>query len=227
MCGVIVVVGNPFGRRALGELHAAGVPVAVARAAAEAGATVQLIGKVGDGPDGDAVVLAVADAGVGHAALLRGPIPVPVESAADDGELNRSLDEVVGAEDGDGVATGDHFPALPTGELEAADLALGLRYLPDYRVVVIAQPLADDALAAAVDAARWSEARLVIVTERGRELPGLPNDATVLEAPAEDAEGAFATMVGRYAAALDAGAEPADAFAGASDAAGWSAVAPE
>jgi hypothetical protein len=221
---VIVVVGNPFGRRAPGGLSAAGLPVAVARAAAESGVTVQLIGKVGDGPDGDAVVLAVAEAGVGHAALLRGPIPVPVE-ADDDAELDRPLDEVVDASDDDGPVPQDQAGTTPTASLEAADLALGLRYLPDYRVVVIAQPLADDALAAAVDAARWAEARLVVVTAPGQELPGMPPDATVLEAPDEDAEGAFAIMVGRYAAAMDGGAEPADAFATASDAAGWSAVA--
>ena len=39
-------------------------------------------------------------------------------------------------------------------------------------------------------------------------------DATVLAVPADD-EGAFATLVGAYAAALDSGAEPAAAFAGA------------
>src|SRR5262245_49801315 len=220
---MVVVIGTPFGRRTSGGLRAAGVPLAVARAAAEAGATVQLVGKVGDGPDGDAVVLAVAEAGVGHAALLRGQIPVPIALDAD-AELDRSLDEVASIEDGEAAGGSADAPDVAEGGLEAADLALALRYLPDYRVVVIAETLADDALAAAVEAARWAEARLVVAATAARQVPELPDDATVLEAPQEDAQGAFATMVGRYAAALDAGAEPAEAFASASDTAGWSAI---
>src|SRR5262245_56882658 len=159
---MVVVIGTPFGRRTSGGLRAAGVPFAVARAAAEAGATVQLVGKVGDGPDGDAVVLAVAEAGVGHAALLRGQIPVPIALDAD-AELDRSLDEVAGIEDGEVVGESADSADFAGGGLEAADLALALRYLPDYRVVVIAEPLADDALAAVIDAARWAEARLIVV----------------------------------------------------------------
>ena len=41
--------------------------------------------------------------------------------------------------------------------------------------------------------------------------------------PADD-EGAFATLVGAYAAALDSGAEPAAAFAGAVGAVGGEAL---
>jgi sugar/nucleoside kinase (ribokinase family) len=220
---MVVVIGIPFARRIRTEITAGGLAVAIARAAAEAGALVQLIGKVGVGPDGDAVVLAVAEAGVGHAALLREPIPVPI-AVDEDAGLDRSLDQVAGVADGEDPSPGGEAQDLASGSLDAADLALGLRYLPDYRVVVVADPLPGDALAAATEAARWAEARLVVVTAAGRELSGLPADATVLESPDEDAEAAFAMMVGRYAAALDAGAEPAEAFSSASAAAGWSAV---
>ena len=48
----------------------------------------------------------------------------------------------------------------------------------------------------------------------------LPETATVLAAPVSDPDGAFAAVVGAYAAALDGGASPADAFAGAI-AGGW------
>ena len=107
--------------------------------------------------------------------------------------------------------------------LEAADLELALRYLPDYRVVVLAQSLDEAALAAARDAARWAGAQVIEVMAPGGEGTAL-DDATVLEAPAEDAEGAFASLVGRYAAALDAGTPPADAFAAASAGVGWAPV---
>jgi len=222
---MVIVIGNPFARRAGAAVGAGGLPVAVATAAAHAGAAVQLVGKVGDGPDGDAIVLAVADAGVKHAALLRGAVPVRV-SADDRPDVDASLDQLADLEGGSAL-TDEPEQRVPVDDLEAADLALGLSFLPDYRVVVVAQPLADDALAAVVDAARWAEARLIVVTAAATAVPELPSDATVFEAPAEDAEGAFATMLGRYAAALDGGGDPADAFAAASNAAGWSAVASE
>jgi hypothetical protein len=219
---MVVVIGNPVGRKGTGGIAAGGLPVAVARAVAEAGGTVQLVGRVGDGPDGDAVVLAVAEAGIGHAALLRGPVPVTI--GADGTGFDGPIDDAAVMDDVDAPIAPNETPEPAPGTLDPADLSLGLRYLADYRVVVVAQPLAADALAAVVDAARWAEARLVVVIEPGGEPPAVPDDATLFEAPDEDAAGAFATMVGRYAAALDAGAEPAGAFAAASGGAGWSAV---
>jgi hypothetical protein len=53
---------------------------------------------------------------------------------------------------------------------------------------------------------------------------GIPDDATVLEAPAADPDGGFGAVVGAYAAALDRGTAPADAFAAASAGSGWSTV---
>ena len=42
----------------------------------------------------------------------------------------------------------------------------------------------------------------------------LPADATVIEAPTTDPDGAFAALVGRFAASLDEGSDPGDAFSG-------------
>jgi hypothetical protein len=55
-----------------------------------------------------------------------------------------------------------------------------------------------------------------------RTSTAIPSTATVLEAPSNGADGAFAAMVGRYAAALDRGEDPAAAFGQATDEAGWS-----
>ena len=48
--------------------------------------------------------------------------------------------------------------------------------------------------------------------------------ATILEAP-DDAESPFAAAVARYAAALEAGTDPARALRSAVEAAGWEPVA--
>jgi hypothetical protein len=238
---VIAVIGNPIGRREGGAVVAAGLPAAVARWAAFAGASVQVVGKVGEGAEGDAILLSVAATGVGHVAVLRDLAPAPILVGDPEAEPERPIDEVADragldadADAGRGTTetSGDGtWPATTGPTLDAADLQLALQYLPDYRVVVIAQPLDEPAFRAVVDAATWSAARLIVVTwggggSAGTSAPGqLPEDATVLEAPGEDAEGAFASLVGRYAAALDGGATPAEAFAAASADVGWSAVA--
>ncbi len=220
---MVIVIGVPVARRVGGGVGAGGLAVAIGAAVVEAGGTAQLVGTVGDDKGGDAVVLSVAEMGIGHAALLRRPGPVPVEDPDDRIDLEGSVDRLAEIEadaaDAPGAAHGERTPTL-----DAADVALALRYLPDERVVVAADPLSADTLAAVVEAARWAEARLIVVTAAGSQTPGLPDDATVLEAPAEDAEGAFATLVGRYAAALDRGEAPAEAFAAASADAGWLAV---
>jgi hypothetical protein len=91
-------------------------------------------------------------------------------------------------------------------------------------VVVVADQFDEAALGTIVAAARWTGAQLIVVVPAGSTGSGVPEDATVLEAPAVDADGAFAAVVGAYAAALDRGATPADAFASASVGSGWSAV---
>jgi hypothetical protein len=220
---VIAVIGNLVARRRGRDVTAGGVAVAVARAAVEAGAAAQLIGKVGEGSDGDAVLLDVAAAGVGHVAVLRDAEPVNVEDtpARDDGAAESSIDELAAIEASDD----DRAPSTQAvgSVLEAADLELALRYLPEYSVVVVAEPLEHDALASVVAAAGWAGARLVVIGAGD----DLPVDATVLEAPDADGESAFASAVGRYAAALDRGVEPGEAFAAASAAAGWEPVPAE
>jgi hypothetical protein len=215
------------GRRSKGgEVTAAGLPVAIAGAAATAGGDVQLIGKVGEGPDGDAVLLAVAAAGIGHVAVLRDIEAVTIAAdEAPDALSDAPIEEIAGL-DGSADGSADATPATlaPGPALDAGDLALALRYLPDYRVVVIAQELDAAALAAVVEAARWAGAALVVATPGAGATADLPEDATVLEAP-EDDDGAFAALVGRYAVALDGGKQPAAAFAGASSGSGWSPVA--
>jgi hypothetical protein len=216
---VIVVIGNPRGTSGPEGIAAAGPAVAIARAAAAAGGVVQLVGKVGDGRDGDAILLSVAEAGVGHIAVLRDASPVTLEAstaAPDESGGDGVAASVVGPDGADGAAGTEVATASTAPALDAGDLSLALRYLPDYRVVVIATPLDRAAEAAAVEAARWAGAAIIVVSGRGTEPPSdLPEDATVLEAPPIDEDAAFAAMVGRYAAALDAGRVPAEAFADA------------
>lgn len=220
---MIVVIGSPTGRRVAGAITGAGIGVSVARSAAAAGAPVQLVGKVGDGPDGDAVLLSLASVGVGHIAVLRdATTPAVVDVDAVEPDLVGASDEVLEAEDATPRARpADPSPGLAGPALDAADLTLALRYLPDYQVVVAAEPLEATARAAVVEAARWAGARLVLLTPAGEPPPAdLPEDATVFELPGADAESAFASMVGRYAAALDAGSTPATAFDAATSGAG-------
>jgi hypothetical protein len=168
---------------------AGGPAAAAALAAAAAGSTVQLVARVVDDPDGDAMLLHLAGAGVSHVATLRQP------------------------------------PTADAPVLDAADLDLALRYLPDVAVLVLASP--DPGLTSvAADAAAWNHAALVVLLPHGAPVPdGLPADATVLGSPADDSDGAFGSLVGAYAAALDHGLDPATAFRTTIDAAGgWSAV---
>ncbi len=117
-------------------------------------------------------------------------------------------------------------PATPDGPvLEAADLELALRYLTNVGVLVLAGH--DPGLTPiAVEAAAWNHAALVVILPRGETIPtDLPTDATVLAAPESDPDGAFGTLVGAYAAALDRGVDAATAFKTTITAAGdWSRV---
>jgi len=107
---------------------------------------------------------------------------------------------------------------------DAADIELGVRYLADCRVLVIAEPIDGEALRAALDGAAFHGAQLIAIRAAGTTgTPELPSTATVLEEPDEDA-GAFTTLVGRYAALLDAGRVPADAWRDAISETGWEAA---
>lgn len=224
---MVVVVGNPRARIADRGVVATGTAATVGRVAAAAGATVQLVGKVGEGAAGDGLMLSLADMNIGHVAVLRDAArttPLGPSESDDDIGLTQALDQP--AEWSAAAARSDDPDPDPAPEptLDSDDLQLALRYLPDYRVVVVTDPLDAVSLATVAAAARWAEAQLIVLIASGSDGAGLPEDATVLEAPPIDPDGAFATMVGAYAAALDRGASPADAFATASAGSGWSAV---
>ena len=229
---MIVVIGLPaYAGSASGEGSAGGLAVDVAAAARTRGCPVELVGKVGDDGAGDAVVLALGRMGVGHAALLRDPArPTPVIAAvavAKEPEMADQAGDALAGGNGDEEPRGEVelLPADPAARpgLEAGDISLALRYLAETRVVVLAEPLPEAAVAAAIEGAAFAVARLVVLVPAGATPPSLPPEATVLEAPAED-DGSFARVVGAFAAGLDAGTEPAVAFAEAVKASGWEPV---
>jgi hypothetical protein len=193
---MIVVVGIPAWD-AGEDGRPAGRACDLAIAAATAGSAVELVGRAGDDDAGDALVLALANAGVGHVALLRDPGRPTYQDGAD------------------GVAP----------ELEPADVELGLRYLSGFEVLVVSDDAPQAVLRACLEGASFAGAHLVIAVAPGREAPAdLPPDATVLVAPADD-DGSFGRLLGRYAAGLDQGDPPAAAFAAAT-ADGWERVDP-
>jgi hypothetical protein len=270
---VIVVIGSPIGRLRDGLVAAAGMASRVALAAAAGGRTVQLVGRTGDDPTADLVILDLARGGVGHVALLRDSgRATPLEMAGDDDGLGedataeaadpaaavddegagdvgagqavdavaaagQSVDTVASAGQpvdavaaaGQAITANDRAHAASPGSsqaegptLEAADVDLGLRYLTEFSVVVLAEPADPGIVTVVSDAARWGEARMILVVGAGHGAPdGLPADVVVFEAPATDPDGAFASMVGTFAAALDDGLEPGEAFRGSIATDGW------
>lgn len=178
----------------------------VALAATAAGAQVELVGTIGDDPEGDLVVVALGRGGVGHAALLRDPGGrTPVDGAA-------------------GVGPGGDPDTRPMPRLDAWDVELGLGYLVEYRVLVLVEQLPEEAEAVALEAAAYHSAQLVAVVPEGRAVSErMAASATVLETPAEPGA-RFAELVGRYAAALDTGMDPARAFAESVRATGWESI---
>jgi hypothetical protein len=217
---MIVVIGQPVLTRVEGNAAATGSAARIALTAADRGAAVQLIGKVGDDPDGEALVLALARGHVGHVAVLRDPAhrtPVQVDNAD-------SID-VEPTEAGEFLAPEGELPGAKSTAgpaLDAGDVELGLRYLTEFRVVVVADDLDDTALRMAADAAGWNNGTLLAVVPHGRPEPvGMPPDAIVLGAPADDGDGVFDRLVGQLAAAIDAGADPRAAFREAVAGTGW------
>ena len=177
-----------------------------------AGAAVELAGSLGDDAEGDQVVVALGRAGVGHAALLRDPAArTPPRGSASPGR------------------------ALP--RLEAADVELGLGYLSDCRVLVLADDLEATARSQALAAAEYHGADVVMVTPPGMVDPGtLGERVTLLErAPLDEPtdgeddggpsatadEAAFVAFVAEYAARLDRGERPQAAFSAALRRTAW------
>ena len=210
---MIVVVGSPAWRDA-DPAGPAGRACEIALAAVGRGAVVEIVGRAGDDRAGDSLLIALARAGVGHAAVLRDPAvptlivaPLPEPDPAD---LLADAPEPAGT-------------AIPNGpRLESADVALGLSYLTAFSVVVVTDDAPAGVLPACVDGAAFSGAQLVVIVPAGQALPGgLPTEATVLAAPSVADEGVFAALVGAYAAALDLGEAPVAAFRIATSVTGW------
>lgn len=217
---MIVVLGCPAAQSVEGVVRPAGLAGWIATAAADADAQVQLVGRIGDDRAGDAVVLALARGRVGHAALLRDPArPTPQIQLDDAWSEDVASDEPPSS------------PSAPAAgpSLDPEDVALGLRYLTAFSVLVIADPLEPSATAAALDAAAFAGARTIAVVAAG---PPAVAEATAITAAAAIAADdvfvapdgdppAFAAMVGRYAASIDAGREPGDALRTATTVTGW------
>ncbi|HEY7589862.1 MAG TPA: PfkB family carbohydrate kinase [Candidatus Limnocylindrales bacterium] len=204
---MIVVIGAPAWRPGASDGSPAGTAACAAVAAARAGSRVELIGKAGEDDAGDALMLALARAGVGHVALLRDAV--------------NATPTVTGPDDRDEALLGDEAAAdaPPTSTvaapiLEAADVELALRYLPEYGVIVVAEPQPAATLKVVADAASWVGAALVVVVSAsaGAGSVELPPTSIVLEAPPGDPEGAFASMLGELAAAIDRGTPVEAAF---------------
>jgi len=216
---MIVVVGQPLFRATDQGGLAEGLGARVALAAARAGRSVQLVGRTGDDPEGDAVLLDLARGGVGHVAVLRvAGLATPCLTESIDADLSGP------AGDADRAATAlDTAVPVDAGPtLDAADVDLALRYLTDFSVLVLAVR-GDEAIARVVAAAAgWADARLIVVLAASAAIPdNLPADAIVFEAPDADPDGVFADMVGAFAAALDNGDDPAVAFRSTVEAEGW------
>lgn len=223
---MIVVVGQPLYRESEAGVAVDGLPARIALAAAAHGRSVQLVGKAGEDQAGDAVVLALAQGGVGHVALLReAGRPTPRVASASDDAIEAAAQTPTGAvePDDEPPASGSPFePPNAGATLEAADVDLALRYLTEFAVLVLADPAASDVVRVVSAAAGWADSRLIVVVPAGEAVPeGLPPDAVAFEAPDADPDGVFAAMVGSFAAALDGGGDPAEAFRSSVDSGGW------
>ena len=209
---MIVVLGRPEVLRLEpdGELVPGGLPAEVALAIGRASVEVEMVGSIGDDPEGDRVVVELGRANVGHAALLRDPA---------------ARTPIVGRPSGESV--------LP--RLDAADIELGLRYVPQCGVIVLADVFDEAALEATLEAAGYHGAAVVMIAPEGSvDAASLGDAVTLLERPpAEDDEAfgdsrdsatadvAFAGFIAEYAVRLDRGEAPADAFGAALGDSAW------
>src|SRR3954466_2264161 len=121
---MIVVCGTPAWTNA-DPARPAGGAGEVALGAPSRGRPVGLIGRIGDDPTGDGLVIALARAGVGHAAVLRDPSRATVMLEPPD------LDDPTA----ETARTIDAFGSAP--RLEAADVSLALSYLTTFGVLVV------------------------------------------------------------------------------------------
>ena len=202
---MIVVIGSLSLRGSGPAAVVDGLAAGIARSSA--GTPVQVVGKIGDDPEGDALLVALARAGIGHAAMLRDPVRRTVVVPQPSGEI-----DVVGDEPTPSTAPVEPAEADGGPVLEAADVRLALQYLTDARVIV-AVHASTQILEEVTKAASWAEAHVVAVVRPGDATPdGLPADALVIAAAVDDAEG-VASRIGQYAAAVARGDDAVAAYA--------------
>lgn len=217
---MIVVIGQPVLDSTGPTPLPTGSAARVALAAASQGASVQLIGKVGEDAEGEILVLALAHANIGHVALQRdatrrtprlvGGQPETLEPDPDDADMPGAPAQLEPADPG-------QRPGLDVGDVE-----LGLQYLTDFRVIVACEPMDVATTRVVADASGWSAGTLIVLVPEGSAGPaGLPDTAIVLQAPAIDREGVFDRLVGELAAAIDSGTDPRTAFERLVASAGW------
>jgi hypothetical protein len=207
---VIGVVGTPRLRGSGEDADVVGLAAAIAVAAAAAGSRVELIGKVGDDPSGDAVLLALARRFVGHVATLRDPArPTPVIAAVEEAADLDGTEAAAPSESATPVQSTRESPVL-----EAADVGLALRYLPELAVIVTVHPTSD-VVEEAIAASGWAQTELIVVVAPDATAPrSLPETATVVAVADDDElEGGAGAAIGRYAAALDLGESASEAYA--------------
>jgi hypothetical protein len=203
---VIVVIGALAVRGTGSDAAPAGLTAAIATSAAAAGARIEVVSVIGDDPAGDELALALARSGVGHVATSRDAAHPTIRLEPSD-----EPPDLLGEPSGHGSAV---TASAPRPALDSADVSLALRYLTDFGVIVVVHPSAPAIVSEAVAAAGWSGAHVVVVATPGDPRPDeLPADALVVEAPAEaDDAGGVGDLLGRYAAAVDGGSGPAEAY---------------
>lgn len=152
---MIVVLGRPgLGLPgADGRRPLGGIAAVVARTLAAGGRRTEIVGAIGEDADGDRVAVELGRAGVGHAALLRDPA-------------------------GQTPVAGEPLGPLP--RLDAGDVELGLRYLTECRVLLVAEPLSEPAAAAAAAAAEWHGALVVVLLPDGARVPAVWSRGTLV-----------------------------------------------
>ena len=151
---MIVVIGSPSGRHQDARIVAGGLAAGIAIEAARAGRRVELVGRIGDDEAADAVLQDLARSAVGHVAMLRDQArPTPIDDA---------------------TGATSHV-ASPSPEVDGADVDLALRYLTDFQVIVLVEPIATSVVEVVARAIEWAQATLVVAgtmeTTGARTLP--------------------------------------------------------
>jgi hypothetical protein len=219
---VIVILGRPEVVAAPGsddgaaggaapDITISGLAAGVALAVAASGVHVELVGSIGGDVEGDAVAVALGQAGVGHAALLRDPAARTPRRLADGALLTESG---------------------PLPRLDAGDVGLGLRYVPACHVLVVADTLESAAWAAAMEGAAYHGASVIAVVGSADEVTEELAGAIVLIAPDADepvdgadeerlGASAFEAFVAGCAVRIARGVAPEVALAEAVAAGAW------